>query len=139
MEFKYRLLAFLKKRLIYVIIFWLAALYAFYSYVLLGIAFFAENPYAAGLLMSLIFIISGIAYRFTVNNITKNIKDIIEDRCDPEEYLRIYRYIIHRLRRKGKPLNPSYFLDYSYGLLASGKFQDALDVLNSIKGFGRSR
>jgi hypothetical protein len=139
MEFKYRFLAFIKKRYLYLLISWLVALYALYAYVIRGIPFFADSTWAGPLLMFLIFLISGSAYMLSVRKITRSLTDILEEGCDPEKYLLIYRYIIHRLHRKGKRLHFSYFLGYSTGLIAAGRYSDALDVLKKIKGFGSGK
>jgi len=79
----------------YLLVCWLLALYAFYAYVLLRIAFFAASPFAGPLLILLISLVSYIAYSLVIRALSKNLKDIIAERCDPEEYLRIYRFIIH--------------------------------------------
>jgi hypothetical protein len=139
MDTKYRFLAFLKKRYIALLVILLLVVYALYTYVLKASPFFAANPYLNILLVFLISLVFCSAYRFTIKGISKSINKILSERCDPDEYLRIYRYIIHALHRKKKPLHFSYFLGYSEGLIAAGKYQDALDVLNSIKGFGTGK
>lgn len=136
MEFKFRVFVFLKKRYIYVFAILLAALYLLYTYVLLRSGFFAANAWFGPFIMFLVFLIIASAYRLSVSRIYARFKSILWERCDPEEYLRISRYIIHSLRRKKRPLNFSYFLDYAAGLIAAGRFSDALDVLRSVKGFG---
>lgn len=139
MDFKYRSFVFMKKRYIYLLIFLVAVLYVLYVYELQKIAFFAENPYAGSLLMFLVFLVASVSYMSITKKISRSLEDILSDRCDPEEYMRIYRYIIHRLRKKGKSQHFLYFLSYSSGLLAAGKYSDALEVLSQIKGFGRSK
>lgn len=139
MDFKYRFLAFVKKRYLYLLIFWAVFLYVLYAYVLKSTALFAANQYAGLLLILLVFLVSLSAYMLVTRKIFNDLWKILEERCDPDEYLRIYRFIIHKLRRKGKSLHFSYFLGYSEGLIAAGKYQDALDVLKTIKGFGKDK
>lgn len=139
MDTKYRFLAFLKKRYLALLIALVLGVYVLYTFVLKASAFFAANQYLSVLAVFLISLFFCSIYMLTVKGISKSLNRILFERCDPDEYLRIYRYIIHTLHRKGKPLHFSYFLSYSEGLIAAGKYQDALDVLNSIKGFGSGR
>ena len=139
MELKYRVYVILKKRYVYLLVILLAALYLLYSYVLSRDAFFASNPYAAPFLTFLIFFACGTAYRLFISVVYSKFKSILYARCDPGEYLRVCRYIIHNMRKKGRPQHFSHFLDYSAGLIAAGRFSDALDVLAKVGGFGTGR
>lgn len=139
MEFKYRFLAFLKKRFFALAIVLVLVVYALYTYVLRVSAFFTVNQFLSVLAVFLLTLVFCSAYMIAIKSISKKLNTILAEQCDPDKYLLIYRYIIHRLHKKKKPLDFSYFLGYSEGLIAAGKYQDALDVLNSIKGFGSGK
>lgn len=140
MERKYRLLILLLKRT-NIIVFLFAALIAALSFfIFVSIPVIKDDIFLPYLLSFSVILLLYYCFGLLVSKQYSIINSILIRECDPEPFIAGYNYIISELIKKAR-INPN--LDYCYvnlsaGLIAAGRYEEALDTLGNYSAFNNS-